>query len=519
MGEADIHERHNKCYMKARNAIISLGKSNLDSEGSCMLDITMMEYATETNRLDDIRRCLLCQRKEKLVRSHICPHSILKVFGAGATHPENLQVFETSSESSKVGRLKSPKQVTTYAFCKGCEKNLSTYGEQEFVPHFFHKIYSAGVPSNYESEQCIEYGPWLYHFCVGMLFRALIKNSISSFFNSDEVYEFFLMCRSVLLNPSLQHKSNCVLPHIYILFGPHKSNDQDQQYGFMNQVLTDYYSTIQTSSLLDGSAGPPYPAHYVLVHIGVINIIAIFSPSRSCILPAECQVNPIDGVFRVPAEKDRGNSFPPGLWGFYRLYALERSNLWLERSMAPLKRSMEQMTIKPPASLDAVFHVEASVKSDIALFKTNTIPSPDPKYPRIITLLPAGFHFQPCPNPNCIRLPDSHRILFHLAKGAKEVYFLAVGHDKSFNLSTPYVLYSLCEPGLLFCCAFFIDPTHLTFKEFLPFWEGQALLERVVNVNELKANIQDTLRKMLRCKGVDCLTDILQICQVDNSSK
>lgn len=513
--EKELRKIYSKCYTKAREAIISLGKSNLDAEASYMIDIAMMEYANETNGLKDINRCLLCQRQEKLVRSHMCPHSILKEFCAASTTPENLRIFDTSSE---IGHLKSPKEVTMYAFCKNCENMLSTFGEQEFLPHFFRKVYSVSDTTGCENEQSIEYGPWLYHFCIGMLFRALIKSKINKFFNSDEVYQFLLMCRSIVLNPSIQKQPSSALPKIYILIGPQKSSDQDQKYGFMNQVLNDaYFATIQSSSLLDGSTKPPYPAHYGIVHIGVINILTIFSPSSSCTLPAEFQVKPVTGVFRVLPEKYRRDSFTPGLWRFFQLFAMERSRLWLERPLAPLQRMQKQKMIKPSPHLENVFHIESSVKSDLTVFETNILPSPDLSHPRVITLLPSGFQFCPQSNPSGIELPENHQILFHFAKGDKEVYFLAVGQGGVFNSSSPYVIYSHCEPGLQFSSGFFIDPVLLTFKEFLPFREGRVLLERLAIIDDLKANVQEVLKKMLKCKGVTCLHDILQVLQFNGS--
>ena len=516
--EKDLQEVRNNCYSKARDAIICLGKLDLDSEGECMLDFAMMEYATETNRLDDIRRCLLCQRKDKLQRSHMCPYSILKEFCSGMIRSENQQSLETSSDSSKIGHLKSPKEVTIYAFCKSCENKLSTYGERDFLPHFFRKIY---FPNDIESEKSIEYGPWLYHFCVGMLFRALIRSNISCFSNSDEVYNLFVMFRRIVLNPSLQEKPDCDLPKIYILIGPQKGRDQDQLYGFMSQALNDpYFSAVPDSSLFDGTTKPPYPAHYVLVHIGVIHIITIFSPSNLCILPTECQINPVDGEFKIPQEEERGNSFTPGLWSFFQHYAVEKSRLWLERPLAPLVRSQKHKKIVPPSDLKNLFQFQSSVESDLKTFETNITPSPDPNAPRIITLLPSGFHFRPRSNRNCIQLPDNHQILFHFVpQGDKEVYFLAVGQGKRFDYSTPYVIYSHCEPGLQFSSGFFVDLIELTFKEFLPFREGRVLLERLAIIDNLKTNIQDILKKMLKCKGVACLSDVLQMCRLDKGTK
>ena len=100
--------------------------------------------------------------------------------------------------------------------------------------------------------------------------------------------------------------------------------------------------------------------------------------------------------------------------------------------------------IKPQPELESVFHIASSVKEDLSVFDTNIVPSPDPNYPRIISFLPPGFQFRPQSNPSSIVLPKNHSIIFHLPKGEKEVFFLAIGCSGTFDLTKPYYnLFSL----------------------------------------------------------------------------
>ena len=507
--DREKRQLHEACYEKARKAITSLDKVSFDEEASFMLDLVLCEYAKATNRLKDLRKCILCRKTAPLLRSHICPHSILKEFCAAGTTPENLRVFDTSSR--EIGHSVSPREFTMYAFCKSCENMLSTYGEQDFIPQFFRKVYSK---SDQEDEHYIEYGPWLYHFCIGMIFRALMITKFGRFYNSDEVYKLFILCRKIILDPNFG-SSLADLPNVYILLGPHKASEKDQHYGFINQVLNSpYLSTVQDSSLRDGTTKPPYFAHYLLVHIGVIHIITVFSPSKAFRLPPEYQINPMHGVYTAPSEEQRGIAFPFGLWRFFQLFAVKSSSEWLQRPLAPLERLQKGKMIKPQAELESVFHIASSVKEDLSVFETNIVPSPDPNYPRIISLLPPGFDFRPKSNPSSVVLPKNHSILFHLPKGEKEVFFLAIGFGGAFDLTKPYIIYSHCEPGLQFSCGFFIDPISLAFQNFLPFREGKVLLDQLAIINEMKTSIDVTLSKLLKSKGVENLSEILSIVEI-----
>lgn len=505
--EKNFRIKHGSTYSLAKEAIILFDKAAvLDEESSHMFDIAMMEYAAETNNLREIRRCLLCRSKATLLRSHMCPHSILREFCSGLTVPENLRVFDTSMD--QIGHSKSPKEVTMFAFCKSCENNLNVNGEQDFLPHFFRKVYSRSNVAAQSEGKSIAYGTWLYHFCVGMLFRAFIRQKFDRYFNSQEIYDFFLECRKILLNPSSQ---NTVPTQVYLMIGPCKARDEDSGYGFVNEVLNDAYFCV-----ISASKEPPYPARFIVVHVGVMYIVKIFSSSMYH-LSDEYKVNPLGGVYHVPPEKKRSENFTTDLWKLVQLVALERSKGWLERPLAPLKRLQQAKMVESRPSLDALFHVSSSVEPDLNLFENSIVPSPDPNSPRIFSLLPPGFAFRPINNQSTIIVPEKHQILLHYCIENKECYFLAVGKGGAYSLFRPYVIYSHCEPGLQFSTGFFIDPKSLKFVEFLPSREGKAMLEKLSIVDKLRNEVQDTLAKCLKAKGVKNLCDVLHLLDIDDS--
>ena len=506
LDEKNLRMKLNKIYSIAKEAILIFDKAILDAESSQMFDIAMIEYASATNRLREIQRCLLCRSKSKLLRCHIsCPHSILREFFSGLTAPENRRVFDTSN--AETGHSKSPKEVTMFAFCKSCEKILSIHGEQDFITKFFRKIYSKSDLMVQSEGVSIHYESWLYHFCIGMLFRTLIVQKIDRYNNCQEIYDFFLQCRNILLTPSLQ---NSDFPDVHILIGPHKARDEDREYGFVNQVLNS-----ASINLLWGSDKPPYSAHFLLVHIGIIYIVKHFSSSTYDDLPPECKIDPNGGIFLVPPEESRYKHFTEKWWGIVRVLALKESKRWLERPLAPLVRMKETMMISPTPFLDNLFHVSSSVHADLEVFQGSIVPSPDSNKPRIVSLLPPGFGFRPSYDPANIILPKEHQILLHHSVNDKECYFIAVGNSGSYDFANPYVIYSHCEPGLQVSLGFFIDPNTLKFVNFLPLREGKVMLERLAVVDQLKAEVNITITKCLKAKGIKCLTHVLHLLELD----
>ena len=64
---------HKQCFSKTKEVISILGRAfddgdlECDIEGLHMLDISMMDYIHATNKLNDLRRCYLCQKRLQLL--------------------------------------------------------------------------------------------------------------------------------------------------------------------------------------------------------------------------------------------------------------------------------------------------------------------------------------------------------------------------------------------------------------------------------------------------------------------
>ena len=149
---SEWHQRHQLCYEKAKECIVLLGmvldnSGKLDTEASRMLDLALVNYSTQTNSLDKLKRCALCRKRGKLYRSHVFPRSILEAICSSLPTPAD----KKNVDSYRQGQLRTPKQATTFLFCSSCEKVFSDHGETQFPPHFFKKVYNEIDPSSITS--------------------------------------------------------------------------------------------------------------------------------------------------------------------------------------------------------------------------------------------------------------------------------------------------------------------------------------------------------------------------------
>ena len=232
--------RHSACYSNTKLAINLLGslldKDLLNDEGSRILDLCMIDYIHQTNQ--SCQRCLLCRKKGKLKKSHIWPKAILEDFSSGVEMPDSRRVLLVSWQSQN--KYLTPKEVTFYMFCESCEGLLSRHGETQFVPKFFRQIYDVSVTEKPQSAFSIEYGNWLYEFCVGIIFRGIAQRNMLKFVNSEEIYEVLTLCRSFLLECSSDISDSALKVReldICIMISPTEAKGKDTESGFINRVL------------------------------------------------------------------------------------------------------------------------------------------------------------------------------------------------------------------------------------------------------------------------------------------
>ena len=90
-------QKMSSCYSKAEECIrllsVLLDNGAIDAKGSRMLDQAMLDYIHKTNKLNKLRRCLLCRTKSNLKRSHLWPKSFLKRYGLHTKGDFSSRVF------------------------------------------------------------------------------------------------------------------------------------------------------------------------------------------------------------------------------------------------------------------------------------------------------------------------------------------------------------------------------------------------------------------------------------------
>ena len=537
----NLFAAHEACFARAKEVILLLGEvldsGHLDEEGSKILDLAMLEYIIETNKLIECHRCYLCRKnlatksipvgekneaksavgKEKLIASHVYPRAILDRFASSIPLPKGKKVFDDIGPAA--GRreqlVKTAKESNFYMLCHQCEDTLNKHGEKWFLVNFFDKLYDTTNPENSRCEQSIPYTSQLYMFCVGLIFRTL-KWEMDSFVNSDECYQLLLQCRHCLLNPhslsSIDQK-----PAVYLFMSPLSAAAEDLKHGFMNQVLTcTCISNIAHFNLETGTtiSKTSVKAHFLNVHVGMFNILVKFSPSALVDIESQYLVNPNGGIYHVPSEEKRKKILPKGIWSVFEYLASEFEQSWYEHLNKPYLLAEKQEKVIPDSKSRDAFGVLSGILQEMSLLKSGPSPSTQPDQLKIVNLLPQSFDIHL--KGEDIIIPEGHKLLLHKtfqqsSDGSNVTLFLCVGQMGSFTLDKPYVLWHSFTPGLQTSFGFFLSTENLKGTEFLPDRKEKFYL---VNANVYFKEIMNhqapvLLRKLLVSKGFFSMKSLL----------
>jgi len=331
-------QKTSSCYSKAEECIRLLGvlldNGTLDSEGSTMLDQAMLDYIYKTNKLNKLRRCLLCRTKNNLKRSHLWPKSFLKRYSLQTKGDFSSRIFVLCTPECY--KEKSPGEVTYWMLCGKCEQRLSQNGEDKFSSNLFDLICSG---SDKNDDINVSYGPWLYNFMVGMLFRSFIFYSLNV-----ELNAIFLHCRNHLLslpvkytqetgNPISDNKDDKKDPlkspdnHFdnsqakteflssFLLINPTKMDVDHPRKSMLVRALFDAGSAkISNFSIKTGKHDFSGQHHFITIRLGNLNFLLQLKASTDYVPPPGSFIDPSGGQLFVPAERNRWDYIPEGLW-------------------------------------------------------------------------------------------------------------------------------------------------------------------------------------------------------------
>jgi len=566
---------HKQCYSKTKEIISILGRAfddgylKYDSEGLYILDISMMDYIYATNKLNDLKRCYLCQKrlyvpqnntegvtkdnaevsqlemkaasddkpqasandlkgkpvkptaakqhgKSNLIHSHLIPKSILDRFTQSLPAPKNLKIFVSSHTGTLLevdkGKVYSPKPLGRDMCCWNCEDILSSKGESPFMKSFFDKIYDPTDPQSPKQEHFIEYGPWLYHFCAGLIFRNILLPPFA-FLNDKEIYNLLSSFRKCVLNLDATKEEEC--PEIYVLTTPLSVEGDELKYGMLNYVLT---ATLEwhigrynlTSGKYDVNS--PLKAHFFLIHIGMLNILVKLSPSASCQIPECFQVNKKGGLYHVLPEETRKKFIPLGVWKLFHDEAKDHEKEYLEKGT-------DVSGVKITPGIDQtdkmkMFEIISGAFKESCFAMKEIQPSPSPSSPKIFNLLPNGFQILRQSADNVFILPQGHFPIAHqrfiINDGTEETIFICIGQNSGFKLAKPYVIWHNFSPGLEFSIGFFINVCDLSLAEVVG--DSKALQTPAAKASHAttKEKIAAVVPKILLNRGIFKLESLIK---------
>ena len=302
------------CYNKAREAINLLGlaiDNGVDGVAERLLDQVHFDYIRKT-RSPDLVRCLLCRKKRKLKASHVWPNSVLKHLLKCMCSSEK-QVFSVPWKD--YGSLQSPKQMTFPMLCGDCEQLLNHSCENKFKVEFFSKLYDPeDLYNKLSKSQSIEYGDYLYRFCVSIIFRALplVDTDISQKGNADDIYNLFTTCRELLLKKDISHSLN--KPSIALIISPTSLPSGVPSVPMIDRILHSPGMIILSPWSLDNCTAYPGKTSFLLASLGVLNIVVSLDPQSPLLLPPTSMINPKGGTLMFPEDCKRFFSMPAGVW-------------------------------------------------------------------------------------------------------------------------------------------------------------------------------------------------------------
>ena len=417
----------------------------IDEEGKEMLDISMMDVIRGSNELNKVSHphCMLCLCSDAdLQKSHVYPKSMLKEFAESIPGRVGERVFTMLNTSGLSPKLlyhySSPKTVRYFMLCRRCEDLVNKGGEIDFLESFFLKIFNKTDPAKALEQSVVTYGPWLYHFCVGFVFRCIASGTgISQYANEREIYQLFLACRKFLVSPN--DSCETTPPKVYLFINPSEVPHKYEDSCVQEALNAAGFVSFQSNDLSEGVKPRPLKAHFVIAHCGIINVLVKFSPDDYQ-LPSSWEVDPQGGTYVIPAEADREKDIPPGVWMVFEEVSESFHNHFTESLFRKKDRPPD---VKPSPEFDTKQYSHLEAWSNCGRIPTAYIQSPE--IFTTVSMLPSGFkidHFS-----GEVTLPASFSVLIHHVYWSNDVpsgITLLVGVDESPKKSTP-------APFVIFC--------------------------------------------------------------------
>ena len=503
----EFHLQSNSVFSDAKRAIIDLGDafeidlSVVDEEGLRFLDISIIDLVCHTNGLKDIGRCLLCQKKSKLLRSHLCPDAVLRAFATGLPETNTKRVFNTSF--FKAGESKSPHTIVKWLFCQKCEEILSRDGEAHFIPKFFHKVYGTRNYREPSEQMVIDYSEWLYRFALGIVFRSLVNEAVTSFQNEDEIYTLFIHCRKLLLTKNLFE--DCKKPCIYLLISP---NLPSTDAGFIANLHNAPFVFALTNKCLE-TGKQTLHAHFVLSRIGIFNFLVLFKPAKNTLIPSECIIDPQGGKYTIPLESSREKLIPKGITSVLDGLAVASQKNFMEIDETTARiilrtHDTSDSEIPPSELAKQRYGLLPAIEHDFGKLGDDFLNCFSLENPQSINLLPEGMEIDYFKK--LVILPENHFVVLHGTFEGKsekqDSYEGTLFLISTDNPQEPCALLLCVRPGLTISLGFVVSPDTLCPVRLLKDQNPKVFLPYTAKHLNAFASIKKALPHFMKMKGL-----------------
>jgi len=334
--------------------------------------------------------------------------------------------------------------------CGKCEQRLSQNGEDKFSTELFDVICSTTKDGN---DVYVSYGPWLYDFVVGMLFRGFIFFDLTS-----EFYPIFLHCRHHLLSlpvkytqgkgkpADIQQEPNqipvavdtsesilkCFLS-FFMLINPSNLDIKHPRKSMLKRALFDAGSVkLSHFSLNTGKRDFSVQKHFIVIRLANLNFLLKLNGSADYTPPLGSVISPEGGKMFVPSEKNRWECIPEALWvtiddvaemieaTTLRHYLYKVSSGTWKPSDSP---EMQQVPSLSEEESDKEREIHTLLKESSSTAYSSFISRFLQQAQPSLSFLPKEFKLiqkHPRTHEPYLQLPNSHAILCHVTSCLKE---------------------------------------------------------------------------------------------------
>ena len=455
-GEPEQNPNKYHDIMKNAKAVVSklsaaMMNNYIDEEGKEMLDISMMDVIKGSNELNKVSHphCMLCLCSDAdLQKSHVFPKAMLKEFAESVPGRVGERVFtavNTSFLSPKfLYQYSSSKTLRFYMLCPKCEDLVNKGGEIDFLQSFFLRIFNKADPAKALEQSVVTYGPWLYHFCIGLVFRCIASvTGIPDHANKHEMYQLFLACRKFLVSPN--DSCETTPPKVYLFVNPSEVPHKYEDSCIKEALNAAGFCSFQTSNLSNGVYSRQSKTHFVIAHCGIINVLVKFSPDDYQ-LPSSWEVDQQGGTYVIPAEADREKDIPTGVWVVFQECSRSLHD-HLTQCYFRKKDQPAEVISKEKFDTKEYSHLEAWDKCG-QLYPRAFLQNP--AVFRRLNMLPPGFQINH--SSRVINLPANFTVLIHQAfwsnVGQSITLLVGVEEPKKKGIPAPFVIfYRLAAPN------------------------------------------------------------------------